>query len=760
MKRGAQVKQVFKNIGFILGFRPDFMLDNIIATVGLVLSIITWLFDLGTGGVIASAAFLLLPTLLQLLSKIQGMRKYIQTTLYILIVSTIAAIFNPPLIIVAMINAIMIEDFTIFMHFDVTKLKRTVKIMLAPISRRETLLIFAVSGLSGLVAFSLTGSPLSLLYPVISYVMVAYSMIIAPPEYSKEVKTSFIEELSRRVAVIQYIFNRIYMSPNMRKNAKQAGVFGYDYFNFIRKASAVFTLLVYTSIALAPLLSIVLGNVAYILPLVVLVGFLPVPYMVISSKRRSRAGKLSRNLILILSYFAAMKSVAEPLSSMMVTLKNNKNLSKLFGMEKEADLYYKIYITKNDEHSANYEYADSIPEDFFRDTVRTMIDIEENEGIGAAFRMLVSRLRDYTGKYIDRVSAVFNNIGSNVISVSLLFQSAIPAIMLTSNPTIIPFIIMIGGLMSGVVTYAIAAGTLPEMPTEFIHAKQRYRRAAIVFSVVSLILIIIEKVLTPDYLTYELILNVPAALGVAIYYASYYDLYINNVLLEKFSDFLVLFSSSLARHGSVEQAYLELSQQPTFPQRIREEFKRLANVFRNMNIQRIDFKGPYWYKYMLFLSSITVVYGTTPRELYKALSSFMLEFKRFFNSVKSFGATLVVMTMVGMVIMNVVYVVGIDLTQYTSSIMHKIGSSSVGGFNVKGEMPVMTKSELETFKIEGLLALLATALINGFAIGKVVSGTVRDGRYALMLYVLELVLIYIGLTTHFGMHMVPAAASR
>jgi len=752
----AAVKSRVQTLASVLGFRPDYVLDNVLVAAGALLSVASWLLGLGLSGMVASGLVLGLPLFLAALSRLRYTKRIVQFPLSVVIMSTVAALFNPPLIVVALIYSMLIEDFSVFLSFDVVRVaKRTARLLIAPISRKETLVVILVTTVSGVVSYLVTSSPVSLLYPVISYGMIAYSVIIRPPEYMpKDVKVSLLEELSRRAAVLQYLFNKIYMSQGMRRLAKQAGMFGYDYIAFIKKMTGVFTLSVYVSLAAAPLLSILVGDAAYLLPLVAFAVFLAAPYIVLSNRKRSRSGKVARNTILIISYMAAMKSVAESFTNMMMLLKNNPNLAKLFGMEDEANLYYKIYISKRDEHLAEHEYADTIPDDFFRDTVRSMIDIEENEGIGAAFRMLVNRLREYTGRYIDRVSNVFNNVASNMISVALLFQTTLPAVLLTSNPGIIPLVILAGGVMSAAIAYSIASATLPELPTEFTHTKRRLRMAAVVFSVVGAGLLVAERVLLPEYLLYEGVLNIPVALGVAMYYASYEDLYINNKLLEKFSDLLTLFTSSLARHGSVEHAFMELSEQATFPPRLRKLFRDMARMFKLHSIQRLDYKGPYWYKYLLFLSSLTVIYGTTPRELYKAISSFMLEFKRFINSVRSFGSTVIVLVLVGLLIMTIEFDFAAQFASFGSTINKQIRSSS-SVLGVQQSLPSLSPAELKVFEVEGVSALLGVAILNGLAVGRVMSGTLRDGRFALLFYVAELLLLFVAAKTHFGIVLAP-----
>jgi len=742
------VKPAVRNLAFILGFRPDYRLENLLATVGAFTALLSFSLDAVNGvTLLLSGALLLSPLLLQYNMVRKGVRRSIAVPLYVVVVSAIPALLMPPLAIPAFINALFVEDFTVFITVDVVTIKRTTRVLLYPVAKRELSVLVTVATASALVSYSLTGSPLVFIYPAIAYVMILYSLIIVPPEYRPEVRrSSILDEMSRRIALLYYLFTRVYKSPRMRRYAKEAGMFGHNYDVFLRRLGGLFALGIYFSLALSPLLSVVLGPAAYATPLVVASMLFATPYLVLWQKRRGRRGKIQRNMVLILSYFASMKAVSESFTNMMLYLRDNRNLARLFGLEREADIYHQIYLVKGVESVAVREYADTIPDDFYRDTVRTMQDIEENEGTGAVFRMLVARLRDYTGRFIDRTRSTFENISGNVISVIMLVETALPMIMFLVNPQIMPVLMLMGGILSAVVAYGVAASTLPDLPTEFVRAKRRFRRAGAVFALTAAGLVAVERVLTPQLLSYEVVLNVPVALAVALWYASAEDIYINRALFEKFADLLVLFTSALSRYNSVERAFLELSEQPTFPARLREEFKRLARVFTHVNVYRLQYRGPYWYKFLMFLASISAVYGVTPRELYKVISGFVLEFKRFYGLVRSFGLVILFMVLLAQAIMTVEVVITVQMLHVISTM--DVGAASAFGITIP--LPILSPDELSRLETLSYVGLLMVAVANGFGVSKVLSGTVRDGRYVLLLYLVAILLIFTGKSTGFG----------
>ena len=761
-------KDLAKNIGFILGFRKTYKVENILTILGIVAFIISYLvWGSSIYTVLITGTILLGPVTLQYIQyrrKVsiadKRMRARIpppSVPLFTIITSAILSGLVPPLVLVALINTLFIEDITVFLaEVDVVKIKRELRILLEPITKRELFVLSTSTFGSALIAYIVTGSLLVFVYPVISYVMLIYSLILVPPEYRVETKgASILEEISRRVPFLFFIFMLYYQAPSRIKLGKEAGMVGASYYTFIRKMAGLFTLSLYASLAITPLLFIVVGNLAFATPAVIALTMFFAPHMMFTMKRSSRSGKIKRNLMLILSYLASIASVAEDFTSAMQNLRFTPALAKMFGLEDEARIYLNIYRARNSTELAMEEYADTIPDDFYRDTVRAIKDISENEGYGAVFRALVARLRDYTTRHIDRVATTFENIGGNTISVIILTETTIPIMMFLSNPTMMPLLMLMGGIMSAFMISAIASMTLPDLPTEYISAKSRYRRGAAVFAFTATLLTLLEYAILPDILYILIPLNIVPAFFMTLYYVSLEDMQLNKDFLNKFPDLLILFTSSMTRHNNVEKALLDLSQQSTFTRRMRKTFQKLANIFGVLTAERLSYRGPYWYKYFMFLAGISAKYGTTPRELYKTISDFMLEYKKFFDVVASFGRSVLFMTFIALVVMNIEVVISINFLHVMSQLhLSKVTSQ----FGVQSPIPELTASELREMRLMSYIALLLTAMLNGIAVSKTVSGTFRDGKWVLILFVVELILLYVGIKTSFGIKFVPASA--
>ncbi len=750
--RITQITPTVKNIMFILGFREDYKLENRIATISLPFLVLLY----NTVGVTLFTALvgyvlLLTPLTLQYFAYRQGFRRSVTLPLYIILVSAVLSAMYPHLIIASLVNSLFLEDFTTLLVIDTVTMRRTARILITPITNRELLSLLLLSVLSTLVSYLVTKNVLVFIYPIISYILIVYSLILVPPSVKHEYRGNIFEEIARRIPLLFLVFSSIYMNPRTRRLGREAGLIGYDYDNFIRTMGGVFTLSLYGTLAISPLLMIFIGRAVIALPIVIPLLVLVTPYIYLHAKKRQRLAKIGKNQIIILTYLASMKSVSESFTNIMQNLRSNPNLAKLFGLENEARIYMQIYNARNVESVAVRDYSDTIPDDFYRDTVRSMMDIEENEGVGATFNMLVNRLREYTGRYIDNVSTTFQNIGGNLISVVMLVQTALPILFFLIYPTLLPAMMFVGGVLSTMIMFMIASSTLPDLPSEFIYYKERLRRASGVFLVTTALLTVIEALLTPNLIMYQLVLNIPVALSVAVWYATAKDLSINTKMLDKFSDLLILFTSSLSRHNSVEQAMHELSQQATFPQILREEFQKLSKIFAYINVQNLRYSGPYWYKYLLFLSSISAIYGITPRELYKAMGNFMLEFKRFYGMVKGFGRSMLFMSVVALIIMTLEMNIAFQFLKAVQVL--NLDEVQFQGF--QSPLPQLEPDEIAFLEEIGYTTLMVVAILNGFALAKINSWTIRDGRYVLALYLLEIILIYVGLRTNFGIQLIP-----
>ncbi len=748
MEVPARLRAVLGNIAFILGVRPGYQLENLLATMALIEFVLGYMVLGPTLPIVAVAAgFLLSPVILQWHMKRTGRIDAITIPLYTVLVSTIVSMMYPPLLIPTIINAIFVEDFTIYFTIDVVKVKRTLRVLIVPIQKRELIILVGISTASALIAFYITGSLWTITYALISYAMIAYSVILVPIEYQALPyrAPSFLEEVSRRIFVLYLLFVKIYYRPGIRRLGEYAGMIGYQYERFTRRMAGAFTLSIYIGLAIAPLASLFIGWSAYLLPVIFASTALLSPYLILTIRRSSRSGKITRNLLLILSYIASMKAVAESLTNMMLNLKTNINLAKLFGLEGEAKLFSAYHNI--DEATAEERYTNSIPEDFLRDTIRTMLDIEQNEGVGAAFRSVVNRLRDYTSRFIDRVTASFETMASNTISVAILVQTVLPILMFLFSPMLVPIVLLVGAIISVALITSISMHTLPDLPSEYVHTRPRWRRASLIFALTASALTIVEAVLAKEILLFLIPLNAVVAFITAFWYVSHYDLTLNDMFLDKFSDLLVLFNSSLARTNSVEQSMLELSQHEAFPKPMKEQFHRLANMFSVVNVQRITYRGPYWVKYFTFLSSIAAQYGVTPRELYKVISNFMLEFKRFFNTVRNFGRTLLFMIFISLGILNVEIIIASQFLKAFSK-LQEIGG--VGGAGVTLPFPVYPEETINFVVNLSYVTLFVLAILNGLALAKATTGTIRNGKYVLILFTAQLLLMYIGRTTGFG----------
>jgi len=754
----AQAWQAARNWMFILGFRPDYRVENLLITIAVFATALLSIFvGANAATILLGAALLMAPLLVQYREYRRRLRRSIQFPLYVVLMSGAAAFFMPPLIIPALLNTLFVEDFTVFFKLDVVAIRRTIRVFLAPITRRSLVALTGTPVATAVASFIMTGNPLVFVYPLISYAMIVYSLVIVPPEYrapQEGRRRSLLEEVSRRVSILFFLFSRVYMSPRMRTLGREAGMIGLDYDSFVRRMGGIFTLATYTGLAVSPLLYAFMGRLAYPALLGTAAFFLVLPYLVLYWRRMNRAGSLSRNLILIIVYLASMKAVAETFTNTMLNLKDNVRLARLFGMEGEAKLYHRIYLARGVESVAAREYADSIPEDYYRDTIRTMMDMEENEGVGAVFRMLVTRLRDFTGRYIDRVSSTFENIGGNVISVIILVQTALPILLFLSSPMLLPMAMLAGGILGAFLIFFIANAVLPDMPSEFVRAKPRYRGAAMVFALAAFFLTVVEYLLLPDLLAYLIVLNVPAAFWAALWYASKEDLELNSMFFDKFPDLLVLFSSSLAQHNAIDRAMVDLSQEKAFPSRLREEFARLARLFAYVNVQRLEYRGGYWYKFFLFLASLAAIYGTTPRELYKTIGNFMVEFKRLAGMVSTFGKAMLFMNFMALLIMTMEVTVALQFLRAMQEF--NIGEAATA-LGVQSPLPTLSEEEIRFIETLSWVSLLVVAISNGIALAKINSLTVRDGKYVLAMFLLELLLIYVGVTTSFGISMSPGA---
>jgi len=762
------VKTLSSNIAYVLGIRSGYRVEIILSLLAVVAFISGWRLwglyalptEVITGIILAGPGLLQVSMYLYRRKKItdEKLRQKIprpEVPLIVVIIGAVMSGFCFPLIVPTVLNAVLIENITtMFAGFEVVQVKRSIRILLAPVTKKEMFTLMLGSTLPAILAFYVTHSLIVLAYPVISYALLAYSLILVPPSYRKEttIRRSLLEEISRRIPLLYFIFMKFYQNRKRVKLGKEAGYIGASYYIFLRKAAGFFTLSFYVSLAITPLLYMIIGRLAFILPLPVALLTFYMPTFVFKMKRSSRAGKISRNLMLILTYFASMASVAEDFTNMMLNLKYTPALARMFGLEDECNYYLNIYNIRQSTEVAMQDYADTVPEDYYRDTIRGMKDILENEGFGAVFRMLIRRLRDYTARHIDRVASTFENIGSNLISIIILLETTMPILLFISRPTMAPMLMLMTGVVSSMLMGFVSATVLPDLPSEFVHQKQRMKVGSLVFAITASFLTLLGYILLPDLLGYIVVLSLPVSLMTAIWYASAYDLTLNEQYLAKFPDLLLLFTSNMIRYNSVEKALLDLSQMATFPPEMAQSFQRLANIYAFLTAEKLVYRGPFWYKYFMFLSSIAGKYGTTPRELYKAIGDFMLEYKKFFDAVKTFGYSLIMMTLLALVILNIEVVISIGFL----NVFGHMNTNAVAQMGYKMMFPHLSTEQIESVKSQSYTVMLLIALMNGIALGKAIDGTFRSGKYTLFMFLVQMILLYIGIKTGFGIHLTPA----
>jgi len=756
-------KSLAKNVGFIMGFRRVYRVEIVFTLLAIAAFTVSYFFVWGNSVYTAAVtgALLIAPAAFQYIQYRNKARLVTDKNLLARIPPPTVPLFTivtggalsaimPALFPVALLNTLFIEDITVLLgEFDVVKVKRDLRVLVEPISRSELLVLLAAPAVASLISLALTGNLAVLAFPAIAYIMLVYSLILVPPEYRarEEKGLSLLEDIARRVPFLFFIYIQYYMSSSRVRLGKEAGYIGASYYVLVRKAAGLFTISLYGTLAATPILYLFMGDYAFFAPLPVAVTAFFAPHFYFVIKRSGRAGKINRNLLLILSYLAAMASVAEDFTAAMRNLKFTPQLAKMFSMDVEAEIYLNIYRTAGATEVAMDEYAETVPDDFYRDTVRTIRDIVEHEGYGAVFRSLVARLREFATRHIERTSYTFENIGGNIISVIVLIQTAVPIMMFLFNPLAMPIIMLAGGILSAFAITIIANAVLPDMPSEYPNFRHRLRRGVMVFSFTALALTLLEYLLLPDAVYFLAPLNAVPAFFLAIYYASAEDMRLNSDYLAKFPDLLILFSSAMARYNNVERALLELSQQATFTPAMRRSFQKLAGMFALLSSERLPYRGPYWYKYFMFLAGIASSYGITPRELYKTISEFMLEFKRFFTAVANFGRGMLFMVFIALVVMSVQVFVATEFLKVMSEAGLAEAATEAG---ISFPFPTLSPGELASLRMQAYVALMTVATLNGIALAKAISGTFRDGRWVLVTFMFQLLLLYAGVTTNFG----------
>ena len=130
----------------------------------------------------------------------------------------------------------------------------------------------------------------------------------------------------------------------------------------------------------------------------------------------------------------------------------------------------------------------------------------------------------------------------------------------------------------------------------------------------------------------------------------------------------------------------------------------------------------------------------------------MLEYKKFFDAVKTFGYSLIMMTLLALVILNIEVVISIGFL----NVFGHMNTNAVAQMGYKMMFPHLSTEQIESVKSQSYTVMLLIALMNGIALGKAIDGTFRSGKYTLFMFLVQMILLYIGIKTGFGIHLTPA----
>lgn len=738
-------------LALVLGIHRHYQVDLLFSTSALLIAALgVALLPGSLAPGISSALLLATPALVKLWWYVQKLRlmppreRYRvprpTVPLYTVIISAVVSGFYPIALPVAALNAAFVEDITAHLtEAEIARIRRGVNATIEPLRRREALLILSASTLPALIAAPRIG-PIAFIYPTISYVMMVYSILVTPPEaQARPERPSLREYVSWTIPLLPYLYIMLYRRRRLEQAAREAGLVGGDYFVMVARWAGRFAVATYLSLTLLPVFHLLAQETSptlLLLPLIPPAATLLIPLTLISVRRRARASSLSRNLLIILTYLAAMYSVSETFKNAMLNLRYNPSLAKLFAMEREYRLFLAILRVVRDEGKAMDEYADTVPNELYRDTVRTAKDLQEMEGPTAVFKSLVERLRDYAYRHVDRVASQFRDQGRAIMSTIVIGEVLAPVIVMVAAPELTPLVVLAAAVATSMLIVTIAASVYPDMPSEYLYLKRRMRYAAAVFGSVGPFTTLALTFLLPQADTMMVVASsFLATLALSVYVAARRDLAINWFMLERMSDILTLFSNAMARYNSVPKSLRELAYSTGTPPLLREEFLRLARVYESAGSSaRIVYVGPFWLKYFHFLAGLGARYGVTPRDLYRAISDFMIDYRKFFIEVRNFGRTLLVITILGLVLMT-------GEVSVMLQFMREISESGIeeaareAGFALPIDVPDVEELERVSASVQG--ALLLAAVFAGLPLGKLFSGTVLDGRWPFLLLVVE-----------------------
>jgi len=739
-----RIRQAFRKLLLILGIRNRYRVEILLLTVSLVTTLAASLVADMLITVVIGSATLAIPVIYQYVQVRQGVRDEIRLPFYAVVVAAIEALIAPPLAVAGVILALLSEDITPYFQFVTEEVVAEARrVMFEPLRRRELAIIVLSVAAAAVASYYVTKSPIVFAYPIISYILIVYSIVIAPDvALSRERAPSIIEELSRRLIALRAGFLRIYSTRKLRTLGKEAGFYGVDYETYISKASAIFALATYVSLLAGAIAYPTLGISSLLIPLFAVIVAGTVPALGLAVKKSSRASTLNRNILMILVYITALKSVAETFTNIMYYAKTRPQLAKVFGILREAQIYYRIYLSTGIEQVALQEYLDGVPHDFYRDTLRTAAGAEEAVGPTTAYKRLLMAVRDYSGRWIDAVRNRLEKYGDASLGVAAIINGLGPVMVGLNTLHMLPLYVLIFGIISLVMAGLVSVGILPDLPSEYIHAKRRYRWGAVVFAVTGALLATATFVLLPEAIRgMALLATIPAAFGAASWYVVRYDRMINEKFLDKLSDIMILFASSVARHGSVPRALLELSESPSLHRLVRNEMRKLARIFKYYNVENINYRGPYWYKFFLFMATIAATYGSVPRDLYEAVSRFSLEFKRLISNVKSTGWMV-------LILMQISFSIALFMSLFFLAAGNMMSEARAGvdtGAGLLGQivstLPSYTPDALAAIAAQIVTVILLLSTAAAFLAGRLIYGTARDGRFAPVLFLLNLVLV-------------------
>lgn len=733
---------------YLIGFRPGYRGDLLLAALGLILTV--------TGTTTAGMLPGFLPSLVtaaiimyhrgKILDPSSPLRGYIKAIrvgaipIGVVVPYVIASFYNPLAAIPVVLLGLAMEDvWSLLDRFDLypaATVRRYTLIALYPVRRRELLAIILAVSIPSLIAYAVTRLELLLVYPLLAYLMIIYSVVLLP-EYVATTPSgpSALDELAARLPTLRFIYVTFFARKRMRDLGRKAGYVRGRYDLFISKMATYFAASVYLSLVVTPLLYTILRNpVILIIPFLIAAIMLLAPVVIFTSKRGSRARNIALRLPLITSYFAAMLAAGESITSAMERILENRGLGKMFGLTDESRIYMEYYSVIHSEEEAVERYTESVPEDRYRYLLKTIETILTREGSGAAFDAAVRRLRDITLSAIDNARSIVNDVVMPMVAVLVIPVVFVPFAAAFTEFTLLPVAIGITALLLGGFMYLTLASTIPELPSEYPNYKPRLRRGTVIFVLTGIILTLLTAKLQPDIILYAFPALVIAAAAAASSYAVRYDISLNEEIMSKLPDILVAFASGIARTGSVEVTLDEISATLDLTPRLRKTLTTIASIFAS-NPDRINYNGVFWYKYLLFVLSVASTHGIAPVKLFSAISEFVNEYKRFIATINASFRSLRIIFILSMILLatSVGIVVG-----YIEAFQPVLEYTAQAPTTIVLPVPAVQPEELESVMTYSKAALIYSAVIFGVVASS--TNTLRDAKWVTIFVVMAILL--------------------